>query len=105
IPATILCRVSLRRKTDSCLSLQSEVDTMRYVSEMTDIPVPKVYAYCTNGNVLSDTYMFLEHITQGEKIEDAFELLDEEGKARVIREYAGVVYNLSQLRFTHIGSL
>lgn len=36
---------------------------------------------------------------------EAFEELDEEGKARAVREYAGVVYQLSQLRFNRIGSL
>ncbi|KZO92028.1 hypothetical protein CALVIDRAFT_530454 [Calocera viscosa TUFC12733] len=81
------------------------VGTMMYVSERSRIPVPKVYAYCTNGNVLSQTYMFLEHVTTGQRMREAFEMLDEEGKARAIREYAGVVHKLSQLRFTRIGSL
>ncbi|KZT61743.1 hypothetical protein CALCODRAFT_349869 [Calocera cornea HHB12733] len=105
IPQTVVCRVSLAAKTDSCLSIQSEVDTMMYVLGRTRIPIPKIYAYCTNGNVLSQTYMFLEHITTGQRMREAFELLDEAGRARAIREYAGVVHRLSQLRFSRIGSL
>ncbi|KZO92001.1 hypothetical protein CALVIDRAFT_567741 [Calocera viscosa TUFC12733] len=102
IPPTILCRIS---KAASSPSIQTEVDTMLYVSERSRIPVPRVFAYCTNGNVLSQAYLFIEHITTGKRMREAFETLDEEGKARATREYAGVVYKLSQLRCTHIGSL
>ena len=54
---------STQRNANQRLLFESEVATMHFVREKTQIPVPKVYAYdCTYSNVLGTPYIFMEYI-------------------------------------------
>jgi len=102
---TAVFRLANRFKFQSCINMESELDTMLYVQQKTTIPVPKIYGYSLTGRLMGSSFMIMEHIANGSSAVFAFERLTPEERVRTLKDYANVVYQLSQQRFNAIGSL
>lgn len=84
---------------------ESEVATIRFISEKTTIPVPKIYAYDSSAhNELGYEWILMERVpgVQYSELEDELSL-DE--KLDIARTVANWVHQMSRLRFGSIGSL
>lgn len=88
----------------SSAEIQSEISTIEYVSRHTSIPVPKLYDYNIEAkNGLGAPYILMEAIN-GRFVEHLCRI---PGKfiRHVYAQIAGIVLQLSKLRFPHIGLL
>lgn len=84
---------------------ESEVATMEFVRQHTDIPVPIVYAFESSAdNELGYEWILMQKLpgVQYCKVDDE---LDMDSRLSIARKIADWVHQLSQHRFTDIGSL
>ena len=99
---------SAERHTNQRLLYESEVATMRFVREKTQIPVPKVYAYdSTYSNALGTPYIFMEYIA-GEPYPFPFNrqrLIKDEDLSKIHAQLTGFSWQLSKHPFNAIGQL
>ena len=81
----------------------SEIQTVKYVSKHTTIPVPRVFEYDVNPNPLGAPYMLMEEI-QGHFVH-SLPRIPQQHIRHVYSQIADIVLQLSQLRFPLIGLL
>jgi isoamyl acetate esterase len=85
--------------------MESEVATMNYVREHTNIPVPQVYAFeLSSDNPVKLPYILMECI-HGWRAPLKLQDLSKPALIKVLDELAGVVVQLSTLQFPQIGYL
>ncbi|KAI1767352.1 hypothetical protein GGR53DRAFT_526880 [Hypoxylon sp. FL1150] len=83
----------------------SEVATMRYVKDRTDIPVPRVYMYnASSNNQLGYEWILMEHMP-GKPFEEVYSELEDDAKKLFARTMAEWMDSLSRLQFDAIGGL
>jgi hypothetical protein len=99
------CIARVSRKPESIQKLLSEVQTMEYASSHSSIPVPEIYAYDfeLNNNVGAQ-FLLMERIP-GCHLYRLWDKLTLEHKKSVISDIAGILTQLSQLKFDRIGCL
>ncbi|KZO93006.1 hypothetical protein CALVIDRAFT_286927 [Calocera viscosa TUFC12733] len=78
---------------------------MMYVRDRMSVPIPQVYAYSTNMSLLGTTFIIMQHITGAEPLSHVLSTLPAPAKEEVTRQYARIVFQLSRMRFTHMGSI
>ena len=97
--------VILRIPRGDYLRPADEVAVMRYLKEMTNIPVPKVlYFDPTSDNAISRPYMVLTRL-RGSCLDDVYSEMSFEKKKRVVCEVARVLGKFSNVSFETIGTL
>jgi hypothetical protein len=75
---------------DNVLSMQSEIDTMSFISENSEIPIPKVYAYNTGTkNPVGAPYMFMECVL-GNSIRHMGGIIPEKYKEKFYKDLARI---------------
>ncbi|WEW60876.1 hypothetical protein PRK78_006364 [Emydomyces testavorans] len=85
--------------------MRGEIATMKYVSEKTKIPVPRIICYSIGyNNILSLPFMLLEYI-EGQPLSTQFEFLDDGRKEHVYRQLSCIYLELFQQQFNAIGAL
>ncbi|KAJ7098639.1 kinase-like domain-containing protein [Mycena belliarum] len=84
--------------------MESEIATMRYIAEHTDIHTPMVYHWNTDINSVGLEYMIMEKI-QGRSASEVWDSLDFEKKEVMVSEVAHHLNQLFRLRFSTAGSL
>ena len=86
--------------------LQSEVDTMRYLSAHTSVPVPEIFLVCkdANGNGVGAPFILMQHIP-GQDLYKLWPSLSAKHKMYAVWQIAEVVAQLGALEFEAIGSL
>ena len=82
-----------------------EVAVMRYLKEMTNIPVPKVFHFDpTSDNVISRPYMVLSRL-RGRCLEHVYSEMPFENKKQVVCSVARLLGKFSNVSFETIGTL
>ncbi|KAL1630327.1 hypothetical protein SLS56_004999 [Neofusicoccum ribis] len=85
--------------------LESEIATMELVRKCTDIPVPKVYAFDSDGdNPIGHEWMMMDKV-KGVCFKDARESMSMEQKTHLADTLADWMHQLATLRFDKIGSV
>jgi len=88
--------------------LQTEVETLRYVSSHSDIPVPQVLSHCTSSPHVESPYLVLEHLA-GVSLDSLMEEMDPhqlEQAYGIVGKYARELHELQMPFFarpTHRG--
>ena len=87
------------------IRLKSEIATMKYVQQHSNIPVPEVYAYDSNpDNPVGVPYILMSKLP-GSNLAPKWEDLNDIGKRKVLGQIADLMMELSSHRFPKIGSL
>ncbi|EPS43124.1 hypothetical protein H072_2871 [Dactylellina haptotyla CBS 200.50] len=90
-----------------------EADTIDFIRENTQIPVPKIHAVYTHGpfdrpefDAIDeyDTYIFMDYI-EGETLEKMWPNFDEKDKVGIMDELKGHLEELRNMEGTYVGSL
>ncbi|EJT99428.1 hypothetical protein DACRYDRAFT_23956 [Dacryopinax primogenitus] len=105
IPTSVLCRLSRPEKVQSLISMRSEVETMLYVRDRMSVPIPQVYGYSTSLALLGTTFIIMQHVTNAVPLTLALPTLSPLAKDELAKQYARIIFQLSQMRFLHIGSV
>ncbi|TFK49155.1 hypothetical protein OE88DRAFT_477089 [Heliocybe sulcata] len=85
--------------------MASEIATIRFVKKNTKIPVPEVLAYDPDEDgKVGGEWMLMEYI-KGVNVQKAWQNMDEDQRALVVRAIADVWAELLGLRFSSIGSI
>jgi len=105
LPESVLCRLSRPAKVQSLLSVRSEVETMMYLRDKRSVPIPQVYAYGTTCSLMGTTFIIMQHITNADTLANVIHTLPTSAKEEVARQYARIIFQLSQMRFVHMGSI
>ena len=99
---------STQRDTNQRLLFESEVATMQFVRQKTQIPVPKVYAYdCTYSNALGTPYIFMEYMA-GKPYPFPFNgkrLIKDEDLSNIHAQLTEFSWQLSKHPFNAIGQI
>ena len=99
---------STQRNANQRLLFESEVATMHFVREKTQIPVPKVYAYdSTYSNALGTPYIFMEYVA-GKPYPFPFDgqrVVKDEDLLKIHAQLTQFSWELSKHPFTAIGQL
>ncbi|OQE25873.1 hypothetical protein PENFLA_c008G05109 [Penicillium flavigenum] len=91
--------------------LASEAATLKYLGQVTDIPVPEVYSYSASSkNPIGIPYILmskaqgwpLQNVWTTNPSADRLKLADKE---KVMLQLGQITWKLAQVRFDHIGSL
>jgi hypothetical protein len=99
------CIARISRRPESLEKLLSEVQTMRYVRSRTSIPVPDVYLCDFDvRNKVGAQFLLIERLP-GRGLHTMWDTLNTEDKKAVLNDLAGVLTQLSKLKFDAIGSL
>lgn len=87
-------------------SMRSEITTMKLVSSRTSIPIPKVYGFdVSTPNPFGFRYILMEALP-GHIPEQSFsKSVPQRRWDKVAEQFADYYFQLSNLRFDHIGSL
>ncbi|KAF5020118.1 hypothetical protein F66182_7850 [Fusarium sp. NRRL 66182] len=89
--------------------LESEVCTMRYVQENTQIPIPQLYAHgharLLHNNSTKQAFMILEHVEGRPLVDQQFLSSPEEDRRQFYSELIDVFTQLRRLEFSAAGSL
>lgn len=67
--------------------------------------VPRVYAYCTNGNLFGLSFLIVEHIVLGQRLSDVYESLNQRTRLRLAHECAALLAEISLHELPKIGCL
>lgn len=90
------------------LHMESEIATLQYVAEMTDIPAPRVFGYnLHHDNGVGGPYMLMEMV-HGKSLQEHIESrggISHVEVQRVLDQMSDYVAQLSNLRFKGIGRL
>ena len=88
--------------------MESEIATIQYVTEMTDIPAPRVFGYnLHHDNGVGGPYMLMEMV-HGKSLQEHIESrggISHVEVQRVLDQMSDYVAQLSNLRFKGIGRL
>ncbi|KAJ7151216.1 hypothetical protein C8R46DRAFT_1008055 [Mycena filopes] len=84
--------------------MESEIATMQYITQHTDIHTPTVHHWNTETNPVGQEYMIMEKI-EGRPASDVWDTLDFEKKRVMVSEVAHHLTQLFRLRFNTAGSL
>lgn len=84
----------------------SEVATMKYARENLNLPVPKVFAYCSrvDRSELGVEYIVMEKV-RGVGLGRVWEGLKGREKLSIVRQIASITSKLARARFPGYGSL
>ncbi|KAI9753430.1 MAG: hypothetical protein M1815_006223 [Lichina confinis] len=93
-------------RTEECVErARGALDTMRYVREHTDLPVPRVYlADLDPGNAVGAQFMLMQRMP-GRHLFKFWHTLDTDSKKHVIGQIARALAQLASLKFDRIGWL
>ena len=85
--------------------IESDVATTEFVRLTTSIPVPVIYAFDSNpNNALGFEWMLMEKV-KGMPLGDVWDTMDFDAKQSLTRIIAGWMAELSQFKFSKIGSI
>lgn len=85
--------------------IRNEVGWLQYMAKhCTEIPVPRVYAYCDGAINDAHPFIALEYI-EAISLSEAWKSYNEEEKVDVARKVAGIVVRLGEMRFDGIGGM
>ena len=88
------------------VEIESEVATMRFVSENTQIPVPTVFDYAINSDTpIHWPYIWMSKAPGVSLREIGWSGLTLKQQCKVMQELGNVLYQLSTIHFDRIGSL
>jgi len=104
----ISCVGGFRDFCKEALCMESEIATLQYVKEKTNIPVPKVFGYnLCNDNGVGGPYMLMEMVF-GESLDQYIERcggISHIEVKRILDQMSYYISQLSKLRFNGIGRL
>ena len=87
------------------LKTSSEVATIEYVRQHTDVPVPSVIKFdSSHDNELGYEWMLMEHLS-GSKLEEQWRSMTWSSKELLVRKVVALLAQLFQQRFPTIGNL
>ncbi|KAM0801918.1 hypothetical protein BDR22DRAFT_796284, partial [Usnea florida] len=85
--------------------IESDVATTEFVRLTTSIPVPVIYAFDSNpNNTLGFEWMLMEKV-KGMPLGDVWDTMDFDAKQSLTRIIASWMAELSQFKFSKIGSI
>ncbi|OJD12882.1 hypothetical protein AJ78_06597 [Emergomyces pasteurianus Ep9510] len=91
-------------ETNSTL-LASEAATLKYIRANSTIPVPQVFAYsASRDNEIGVPYILMSKAS-GFPLSCRWEIMTYKEKAKILDQLGAITWQLSRLRFSHIGSL
>lgn len=83
---------------------ESEVATMRYIMEHTEVPVPFVRSWNSSSNSPANEYIIMKKMP-GRPASEVWDMITMFAKINLVTQLARHVLNIFQLRFTLAGSL
>ena len=85
--------------------VESDVATTEFVRHATSIPVPTIYAFNSNpANKLGFEWMLMDRV-QGRPLNDVWDTMEFDSKQSLVRRIANCMAELSQFKFSKIGSI
>ncbi|KAI4252329.1 MAG: hypothetical protein LQ352_004357 [Teloschistes flavicans] len=100
-----------RERRRLLLDMESELATMEFVRQNTDIPIPKVYAYDLNDNPIGCPFFIMEYIfgNTAEEVSRSYpgdhEGIPAQFEDKFWRQYARIMIQLASIRLPKIGSI
>jgi hypothetical protein len=87
-------------------SMQSEITTMNLVSSRTSIPIPKIHGFdLSTKNAFGFRYILMEALPGHIPNKSFSKTVPQSEWDKVAEQFTGYYFQLSNLRFDHIGSL